>query len=98
MPKDKTKAEAAAARTDEVERQLDITTASIDFADVPLRDVLEYLGDIIKVDLLPARSEQIDLDAPINLRLKHKPVSIRTALELVLEQLGTPTTFSWLVK
>jgi hypothetical protein len=93
-PQEKAKTEAKDTRLAEVEQQLDSTTNAIDFIDTPLRDVLEFLSDTVKVDILPSRSAQIELDKAINLRLKHKPVSVRTALELVLEQLENPTSYT----
>lgn len=93
-PKDQPKAEATDSRLAEVERQLDTTTTSIDFFEVPLREAIEFLSDAVKLDVLPARSAQALLDQPITLQLKHKPVSIRTALELVFEQLDPPTSYT----
>jgi hypothetical protein len=85
-------ANASAARSAEVEEQLDTITAKVEFVHKSLKDVLADLGDKLKADIFVTQSSEANVDMPITLRVKEKAVSIRTILELVLDQVDDPAT------
>jgi hypothetical protein len=76
-----------------VEKKLNTRIDAIDFAQKPLSEVLAFLSDQIKVDILFNRTLAaelgITLDHPVDLQVRHTAVMARTVLELVLEQVGT---------
>jgi hypothetical protein len=81
-----------------VEAKLSKRIGKLDFDNAPLRDVLEFLSDLIDVDILvnnardrddgfggPAEEAGIDTNMPVHLQVKRANLSARTALDLVLE-------------
>lgn len=80
-------------------RALDRIAPQIDFRDVPMVDVFEYLRDTLQVNLFvnwPAlEAAGIDPNQPINLRLRN--VSYRKILDLVLSESGSGDLLSWYV-
>ena len=81
-----------------VEAKLDERLPSVDFVDMPFADSIGYLSDLIGVDILInrrfAESAGVAHDTPINLSIQTTPVSARTVLELVLEQVSGETASS----
>ncbi len=65
---------------------------TIRFEQQPVSDVLSFLSDKIKVDILCDKAVleegQIALDTPVSLTVEHANLTARGALELVLEPLG----------
>ncbi len=75
-----------------VETKLGKRIGKIEFAELPLGETLESLGEKIDVDILVDRetltSMDISLDQPVSLKIKRGQLSGRTALDLVLEPLN----------
>src|SRR5438105_340379 len=70
-----------------VEARLSKPVGKLDFENMPITEVLEYLGDKIDVDILidPAEAESC---MAVQLKVKRANLSARTALDLVLEPLN----------
>jgi hypothetical protein len=90
---EKLQAKSRDSRQAEVHQQLDTTTITVDFDAVPLKDVLDFLGEKLKADMHLSRVSQSQKNVLITLRLKHKPVTVRTVLDLVLDQLDAPNSY-----
>ncbi|MGE5192359.1 MAG: permease prefix domain 1-containing protein [Deltaproteobacteria bacterium] len=74
-----------------VEKKLAKQLGKIEFASMPLGEVLEYIGDQIDIDILvvpEGDAGAAEQDSFVNLRVKRAKLSARTALDLVLEPLG----------
>lgn len=72
-----------------VEAKLSKRIGKLEFDNVPLSEVLEFLSDLIDVDILVNRAVAeeagIDPNLPVQLQVKRANLSARTALDLVLE-------------
>ncbi len=76
-----------------IEEKLAQPLPDVQFAEVPLSDVLDYVSTTLEVDIVVnhayfAESIGVPLDAPVTLRLRHGKISTRTLFDLVFEQLG----------
>jgi hypothetical protein len=85
-------AASPAAIRDAVMAKLENRDFQLKLDDTPLQDALSFLSDISGVDLLIDQRylQDIGLDAstPINLKVRQGALSVRTALDLILEQVG----------
>lgn len=81
---------------EEVRRQIEEKLArrdlQIDFVDSPLQESLTWMGDLLDLDFLLDRKyledSGIAIDQPITLQARHGALSVRSALELILHQVG----------
>jgi general secretion pathway protein D len=74
-----------------VEKKLAKQLGTIEFVEMPLGEVLEYIGEQIDIDILIVHESGeavADPNTPVNLRIRRAKLSARTALDLVLEPLG----------
>ena len=85
-------AEAVKRGSSAVDAKLDGRRQQLDFVEMPLKDVLEFLGDSNEIDILLNKRVLLDLDIsedlPVTLQVKRTAVTARTALDLVLEQVS----------
>ena len=76
----------------EVERKLEMPIKNISFIDQPLTEIIEYISEQIKVDILLDGKHLNDIglqpDKAITLKLNSSKITARTVLELVLEIAG----------
>lgn len=74
-----------------IEAKLSERIGKIDFAEMPLSEVLEYLSDKTDIDILINRGalngEGIDTNQAVELQVKRTNLTARMALDLVLEPL-----------
>lgn len=81
---------------EEVRRQIEQKLArrdiQVDFVDSPLQESLTWMGDLLDLDFLLDRKyleeSGIAIDQPITLQTRHGALSVRSALELILHQVG----------
>lgn len=82
----------------ELNRQLDLQLPEVRFAETPFEQVMDFLGELTKVNLVVEWQDLVDAgierDAPITLQLSN--VSFRQVLRQVLSQVGrdTPVAFT----
>ncbi|MBI1902007.1 MAG: hypothetical protein HYS13_12965 [Planctomycetia bacterium] len=81
-------AEATDELSKEVEAKLEkrMSKGDVAFAEVPLRDGLDFISDYIGVDILIKDDGSGAGQATLKLQLKHSTIKARTLLELMLEQ------------
>ncbi len=81
-----------------VEAKLAARVPEVNFVETPLKEVIEFLSDANEVDILVSKhaleSLSVSLDAPITLQVKHTAVSVKTALELALEQVSGELSYT----
>lgn len=94
----KTKATPKAAAADaELEAKLD-TKMKAEFVDVPLNDVLNFISDLIDVDILIDRSAEdlgLTRDQPVSLTITKREVKARTVLDLVLRKFSSDVDYAF---
>lgn len=75
-----------------IEAKLHQPLESIQFLDVPLADVLAYLGNTLEIDFLVNQPMLVEfgytLDDLVTIELHHGKISTHTLLEIMFEQLG----------
>jgi hypothetical protein len=85
-------APGAAAHQDDMLAKLELRDFELKFEDVPFLDAIESLSDLSDIDILVDESVLNDRgiapDTPVGLRLRHGAVTLRTAIELCLENIG----------
>ena len=83
---------AVDARRAAIEEKLNTRLNKIDFIEVNFSEVLKYLSDFLKVDILVNKrlsgDDGFSLDHAVTLDIKHSDVAARTVLELSLEHFG----------
>lgn len=76
----------------QIEEKLARRDVQIDFTDSPLEESLTWMGDLLDLDFLLDRKyleeSEIAADQPITLQTRLGALSVRTALELILHQVG----------
>jgi len=76
----------------QVEKKLSQRDVPMRFEEMPLSDVLEYLGDQLDLDFVIDRKyldeSGIPYDTPITLKLRAQSATVRTSLELMFRQFG----------
>ncbi|GAB4153161.1 MAG: hypothetical protein Tsb009_29450 [Planctomycetaceae bacterium] len=77
----------------EIEKKLATKLEGVQFEEVSLKDVIDFISESIKTDILYDIQYFDDLgvdpkDAKVNLVLNHTKISARTALELALKRAG----------
>ncbi len=76
----------------QIEEKLARRDVQIDFTDSPLEESLTRMGDLLDLDFLLDRKyleeSEIAADQPITLQTRLGALSVRTALELILHQVG----------
>lgn len=102
-------ASAPAAKQDDTERlrqeletKLQQRDLDLNFVDMPFSDAIDFVGTALDVDMIINRSifedNGIDLASPVNLKLRKGNVSAKTALRLLLRQVGMEHTASIVIR
>ena len=81
-----------------IEEKLARRDLDLQFTDTPLKDVMEFLGDSLELDILlderVLEEQGIDPNIPVHLKVRQGSLSARAALELILGRLSDGLTFS----
>jgi len=86
----------------ELETKLQQRDLDLNFVDMPFSEAIDFIGTALDVDMIINRTifedNGIALDLPINLKLRKGNVSAKTALRLLLRQVGMEQTAAIVIR
>lgn len=94
--------DAADAQRAEIEAKLSDRTIGLAFEDTPFTDAIQFIASELDIDIVLDRpvfeDNGIDLSNPINLQIRAGNVSAKTALRLMMRQIGMQDTIAVVIR
>ncbi len=94
--------DAADAQRAEIEAKLSNRTIGLDFVDTEFTDAIDFIATELDIDIVLDRpvfeDNGIDLSNPINLHIRAGNISAKTALRLMLRQVGLQDTIAVVIR